>query len=78
MYADDTSITSSSIDSNSTLKNINNEMDNVAEWMRPDKVHSNTDKSEFHFKYHFISNSYGDKQLMVIGHSRQQNNLDEI
>ena len=62
MHADDTSITCSSTNSDSLLRNINNEMANAAEWMQLDKLNLNTDKSEF----------------MVIGHSRQQNNLKEL
>ena len=62
MYADNTSITCSSTDSDTLLRNMNNEMANVAEWMRLNKLSLNADKSEF----------------MVIGHSRQQNNLKEL
>ena len=54
MYADDTSRTCSSTDSDTLLRNINNEMANVAEWMRLNKLRMNADKSEF----------------MVTGHSR--------
>ena len=62
MYADDTSITCSSADSDSLLRNINDEMTNIAEWMRLNKLSLNADKSEF----------------MVIGHSRQHNVLNEL
>ena len=58
----ETNITCSSTDRDSLLRNINNEMSNVAEWMRLNKLSLNADKSEF----------------MVIGHSRQQNNLKEL
>ena len=62
MYADDTSITCSSTDSDSLLRNINNEMTSIAEWMRQNKLSLNADKSEF----------------MVIGHSRQHNVINEL
>ena len=62
MYADDTSITCFSTDSDSLFRNKNNEMVNVAEWMRLNKLSLNADKSEF----------------MVIDYSRQQNNLKEL
>ena len=59
--ADDTSITCSSTDSDSLLRNIN-EMTNIAEWMRLNKLSLNAGKSEF----------------MAIGHSRQHNVLNEL
>ena len=62
MYTDDTSITCSSTDSDSLLRNINIEMGNIAEWMWLNKLSLNADKSEF----------------MVIGHSRQQNVLNKL
>ena len=62
VYADDTSITCSSTDSISLLRNTNNEMANLAEWMRLNELRLNADKSEF----------------LVTGHSRQQNNLKEL
>ena len=62
MYADDTSITCSSTDSDSLLRNINNEMTNIAEWMRLNKLSLSAYKSEF----------------MAIGHSEQQNVLNEL
>ena len=62
MYADDTSITYSPTDSASLKRNIEIEMANVAEWMRQNRLSLNANKSQF----------------MVIRHSRQHNNLDEI
>ena len=62
MNADDTSITCSSTDSDSLLRNISNEMGNIAERMRLNKLSLNGDKSEF----------------VVIGQSRQQNILNEL
>ena len=62
MYADDTSITCSSTDSPSLQSNIEIEMANVAEWMRQNRLSLNANKIEF----------------MVIRHSRQHNNLDEV
>ena len=62
MYADDTSITCSSTDSASLHRNIEIEMANVAEWMRQNRLSLNANKSKF----------------MVIRHSRQHNNLDEL
>ena len=62
LYADDTSITCSSTDSASLQRNIEIEMANVAEWMRQNRLSLNANKSEF----------------MVIRHSRQHNNLEEL
>ena len=62
MHADDTSITCSSIYSASLHRNIEIEMVNVAERMRHNRLSLNANKSEF----------------MVIRHSRQHNNLDEV
>ena len=62
MYADDTSITCSFNDSASLQRNIEIEMANFAEWMRQNRLSLNAKKSEF----------------MVIRHSRQHNNLDEL
>ena len=61
LHADDTSITCSSPDSASLLRNIEIEMANVADWMRQNRLSLNANKSEF----------------MVIRHSRQHNNLEE-
>ena len=53
----ETSITWSSTDSIALLRNTNNEMSNIAEWMRLNKRNLSAETSEF----------------MVIGHSRQHN-----
>ena len=47
MYADDTSISSSSSDSASLQRNINIEMANVTEWMRKNRLSLNANKSDF-------------------------------
>ena len=62
MHADDTNITCSSTDSASLQRNIEIEMANVAEWMRQGRVSLRANKSEF----------------MVIRHSTQHSNLDEL
>ena len=62
IYAATTSITCSSTDSPSLQSNIEIEMANVAEWMRQNRLSLNANKIEF----------------MVIRHSRQHNNLDEV
>ena len=62
LYANDTSITCSSADSVSLQRNIEIEMANVAEWMRQNRLSLDVNKSEF----------------MVIRHSRQHNNLEEL
>ena len=62
VYADDSSITCSSTDSASLQRKIDIEMCNVPEWMRENRLSLNGDKSE----------------SLLIGHSRQQNNLNEL
>ena len=62
MYAGDTSISCSSTDGASLQRNIEIEMANLAEWMRQNRLRLNANKSQF----------------MVIRHSRQHNNLDEL
>ena len=67
MNADDTSITCSSTDSDSLLRNISNELGNIAERMRLNKLSLNGDK--------FVV--CGDS-VLVIGQSRQQNVLNQL
>lgn len=47
MYSDDTSMTYSSTDSDSLLRNVDNEIANIAEWLRQNKLSLYADKSEF-------------------------------
>ena len=55
MYADDTSVTCSAEDIDELCNDLRTEVDNIAEWLRQNKLSLNTDKTEF----------------MVVGHKRQ-------
>ncbi len=62
MYADDTSVTCSSEDIDQLCNDLKIEVDNIAEWLRQNKLSFNTDKTEY----------------MVISHKRQTNRFRPI
>ena len=59
MYADDTSVTCSAEDIDELCNDLRTEVDNIAEWLRQNKLSLNTDKTE----------------CMVVGHKRQTNRI---
>ena len=59
MYADDTCVNIASENLNELLKDLKNELQNVSNWMRINKLSLNASKSEY----------------MVIGHRRQLNKI---
>ena len=59
MYADDTSVTCSAEDIDELCNDLRTEVDNIAEWLRQNKLSLNTDKTEY----------------MVVGHKRQTNRI---
>ena len=59
MYADDTSVTCSAEDIDELCYHLRTEVDNIAEWLRQNKLSMNTDKTEY----------------MVVGHKRQTNRI---
>ena len=59
MYADDTSVTCFAGDMEELCNDLRNELTNISEWMRLNKMSLNTKKSEF----------------MIIGHKRQLNRI---
>ena len=59
MYADDTSVTCSAEDVDELCNDQRTEVDNIAEWLRQNKLSLDTDKTEY----------------MVIGHKRQTNRI---
>ena len=59
MYADDTSVICSGEDIYDLCNDLKAEIDNVAEWLRQNKLSLNTDKTEY----------------MVVGHKRQTNHI---
>ena len=59
MYADDTSVTCSAEDIYDLCNDLKAEIDNIAEWLRQNKLSVNTEKTEY----------------MVIGHKRQTNRI---
>ena len=61
MYADDTSVTCSAEDLVELCNDLKTEVDNIAEWLRQNKLSLNTDKTEY----------------MVVGHKRQTNSISE-
>ena len=61
MYADDTSVTCSAEDLVELCNDLKTELDNIAEWLRQNKLSLNTDKTEY----------------MVVGHKRQTNSIFE-
>ena len=61
MYADNTSITCSAEDFAELCYDLKTEVDNIAEWLRQNKLSLNTDNTEY----------------MVVGHKRQTNSTSE-
>ena len=61
MYANDTSVTYSAEDLAELCNDLKTEVENIAEWLRQNKLSLNTDKTEY----------------MVVGHKRQINNISE-
>ena len=61
MYADDTSVTCSAEDIDELCNDLRTEVDNIAEWLRQNKLSPNTDKTEY----------------MVIDHKRQTNRVHD-
>ena len=61
MYADDTSVTCSAEDLVELSNDLKTELDNIAEWLRQNKLSLNIDKTEY----------------MVVGHKRQTNSIAE-
>ena len=61
MYTVDTSVTCSAEDLNELCNDLKTEVDNIAEWLRQNKLSLNTDKTEY----------------MVVGHKRQTNSISE-
>ena len=59
MYADDTSVTCSAEDIDELCNDLRTEVDNIAEWLRLNKLSVNTDKTEY----------------MVVGRKRQTNRI---
>ena len=59
MYADDTCVNFASENLNELLTDLKNELENISNWMRINKLSLNTSKSEY----------------MVIGHGRQLNKV---
>ena len=59
MYADDTSVTCFAEDMEELCNDLQNELRNISDWMRQNKMSLNTKKSEF----------------MIIGHKRQLNRI---
>ena len=60
MYADDTSVTCSAEDIDELCNDLRTEVDNIAEWLRQNKLSFDTDKTEY----------------MVVGHKRQTNRIN--
>ena len=61
MYADDTSVTCSVEYLTALCIDLKTEVDNIAEWLRQNKLSLNTDKTEY----------------MLVGHKRQTNSISE-
>ena len=61
MYAADISVTYSAEDLAERCHDLKTEVDNIAEWLKQNKLSLNTDKTEY----------------MVVGHKRQTNNISE-
>ena len=59
MYADDTSVTGSAEDIYDLCNELKAKIDNIAEWLRQNKLSLNADKTEY----------------IVIGHKRQTNRI---
>ena len=59
MYVDDTNVTCSAEDIYDLCNDLKAEIDNIAEWLRQNKLSLNTYKTEY----------------MVIGHKRQTNHI---
>ena len=61
MYADDTTVTYSAYDIETLCDDINEELTNISEWMRKNKLSLNGSKSEF----------------LIVGHKRQLNAIEK-
>ena len=61
MYADDTTVTYSANDMETLCDDLNEELSNISEWMRSDKLSLNASKSEF----------------LVVRHKRQLNVIQQ-
>ena len=59
MYPDDLCVTYSAEDIDDFCNDLRTEVDNIAEWLRQNKLSLNTDKTEY----------------MVVGHKRQRNRI---
>ena len=59
MFADDISVTCSAEDIDKLCNDLRNELVNIAEWLRQNKLSLNTDKTEY----------------MVVGRKRQTNRI---
>ena len=60
MYADDTSVTCSAEDIDNLCNDLRTEADNIAEWLRQNKLSLNTDRTEY----------------TVVGDKRQTNRIN--
>ena len=61
MYADDTTMTYSADDIETLCDDLNEELTNISEWMRSNKLSLNASKSEF----------------LIVGHKRQPNGIEK-
>ena len=61
MYADDTTVTYSVEDVETLCDDSNEELANISEWMRSNKLNLNASKSEF----------------LIVGHKRQLNGIQQ-